>query len=226
MMLSDRLRELKNSLPSGVNLLAVSKGQPAFLIRSLAEKGQLDFGESRLQEALLKMDELKDIDMLRWHFIGRLQSNKVRSVVRYFEFIHSVDSLSLAERISRISAEEERSPKVLLQVKLREDNNKVGFSSNVLCKEWSTLKQLANLQIVGLMTISPLGISQEDKQALFIDCRDLADELGLKECSMGMSNDWQLALRAGSTWLRLGSALFGPRLDPRQLFDRDITKST
>ena len=128
MTLSVRWRDLVDSLPVGVHLLAVSKGHPAALIRQLAELGQQDFGESRLQEALPKLEALADLKVLRWHFIGRLQANKVRAVVRSFAVIHSVDSQPLAERISRIAAEENCCPEVLLQVKLRDDPTKGGFS--------------------------------------------------------------------------------------------------
>ena len=99
--LSLRFQHFQGCLPSGVNLLAVSKGHPATSIRSLIELGQLDFGESRLQEALPKIAEFKELKQISWHFIGRLQSNKVRGVLRSFQVIHSVDSFKLAERISR-----------------------------------------------------------------------------------------------------------------------------
>ena len=115
--LSDRWTALQAELPATARLLAVSKGHPAEAIRALAESGQRDFGESRLQEARPKQELLTDLS-LRWHFIGRLQSNKVRSVVRAFPVIHSVDSLSLAQRLSRIAGEEAQRPEVLLQVKL------------------------------------------------------------------------------------------------------------
>ena len=104
--LADRWRLLRAQIPTGSRLLAVSKGHPAASIRALADQGQREFGESRLQEALPKQEQLADL-AIEWHFIGRLQSNKVRSVVRSFPVIHSVDSLALAQRISRISGEEQ-----------------------------------------------------------------------------------------------------------------------
>ena len=210
-MLSARLRDITDSLPSDVHLLAVSKGHPASSIRSLVELGQCDFGESRLQEALPKLNSLKEIKSIRWHFIGHLQANKVRSVVRSFEFIHSVDSLPLAERISRISGEEKRFPKALLQVKFYEDPNKCGFSPEDLLNNWSKLIKLPHMKLVGLMTMAPININLDDRRNLFKDCRDLANQLNLTECSMGMSADWKEALQSGATWLRLGSILFGDR---------------
>jgi|TARA_B100000959_G_scaffold139188_1_gene146280 hypothetical protein len=195
-----------------VHLLAVSKGHPAALIRQLAELGQQDFGESRLQEALPKLEALADLKVLRWHFIGRLQANKVRAVVRSFAVIHSVDSQPLAERISRIAAEENCCPEVLLQVKLRDDPTKGGFSLEQLKQAWPELVQLPHLKIIGLMTMAPLALDLEQRQELFRDCRDLADQLDLSDCSMGMSGDWPVAIKAGATWLRLGSILFGARI--------------
>ena len=180
------------------------------MIRELAGSGQRAFGESRLQEALPKQEQLADL-ALQWHFIGRLQSNKVRSVVRAFPVIHSVDSLPLAQRVSRIAGEEEQWPEVLLQVKLRPDANKGGFLRDELLSAWTELAALPSMTVIGLMTMAPMGCDADDRRALFQECRELADQLELRECSMGMSGDWQDAAAAGSTWLRLGSVLFGPR---------------
>ena len=212
MILSDLLNDLKKLLPNGVNLLAVSKGHPSKSIRLLVDHGQLEYGESRLQEALPKTIDLSDMDDIRWHFIGRLQANKVRKVVQIFDFIHSVDSFSIAERVARISREENRSPKVMLQVKFFEDPTKGGFSVSELQEGWQHLTELSNLNIIGLMTILPIGLDLDVRRKLFKDCRTFADELGLKDCSMGMSGDWQEAVDAGSTWIRVGSLLFGDRV--------------
>ena len=201
---------MQAELPTTARLLAVSKGHPAEAIRALADGGQRDFGESRVQEARPKQELLADLS-LRWHFIGRLQSNKVRSVVRAFPVIHSVDSLPLAQRLSRIAGEEGQRPEVLLQVKLRPDANKGGFLRDELLSAWSELRSLQSMSVVGLMTMAPMGCEADDRQALFRECRELAELLELGECSMGMSGDWREAAAAGSTWLRLGSVLFGPR---------------
>ncbi len=210
-LIAQRLQALRQELPSGTRLLAVSKGQPAALIRDAVAAGQRSFGESRLQEALAKQAELADLDPLDWHFIGRLQANKARGVVRAFGTIHSVDSLDLARRLARIAAEEGCAPRVLFQVKLRPDPAKTGFEPDELRQAGPELQQLAPLAPVGLMTIAPLGLSQEQLAELFGDCAALARELGLPELSMGMSGDWREAAAAGSTWVRIGSALFGAR---------------
>jgi len=223
-MLSARLRQISNCLPAGVQLLAVSKGHSVSSISALADLGHCDFGESRIQEALLKMDVLKTRKSLHWHFIGRLQSNKVRNVVRAFDFIHSVDSLPLAERISRICGEEKRFPKVMIQVKFREDPTKGGYLPEQLLEEWARLNELPCLKLVGLMTMAPFSLGLNEKRTLFKECRVLADSLNLPDCSMGMSSDWEQALQSGATWLRLGSALFGDR--PKYFnTNTDITKS-
>ncbi len=210
-MLPSRWRNLTNQLPEGVQLLAVSKGQPASSIRQLVDLGQRDFGESRLQEALLKFDSLADCPELRWHFIGRLQSNKVRAVVRSFSVIHSLDSESLLMRVSRIAVEEKRNPQALLQVKFRDDPTKGGFDPIQLLEAWPNLVNLQNLNLIGLMTMAPMQLSLNEKKELFRECRTLADQLGLEHCSMGMSSDWKEAIEAGATWIRLGSMLFGSR---------------
>ncbi len=209
--LAARWQALHVDRPPSARLLAVSKGHPAAAVRCVAELGQSDFGESRVQEALPKQQELIDLQ-LRWHFIGRLQSNKVRPVVKAFDVIHSVDSWLLAERVSRIAEEEGRQPEVLLQVKLRPDPNKGGLSADELGAIWPDLQALPGLRISGLMTMAPLNMAAKQRKALFSDCRALADRLKLTECSMGMSTDWREAADEGSTWLRIGSALFGPRL--------------
>ncbi|MFN7901063.1 MAG: YggS family pyridoxal phosphate-dependent enzyme [Synechococcaceae cyanobacterium] len=209
--LAERLAALRAQLPAGCRLLAVSKGQPAAAIREAVAAGQRSFGESRLQEAQAKQAELADLEPLDWHFIGRLQANKARQVLRHFGTLHALDSLGLALRLQRLAAEESLAPAVFLQVKLRPDPGKTGFEPEALRQAWPQLRQLAPLRFVGLMTIAPLGLGTAQLEELFQDCAALAAELELPELSMGMSGDWREAVAAGSTWVRLGSGLFGPR---------------
>ena len=209
--LEQQFGALGEALPAGSRLLAVSKGHPAASVRQLVALGQRSFGESRLQEAIAKQAELADLGALDWHFIGRLQANKARAVLRQFGTIHSVDSLELAGRLARIAAEEGLAPAVFLQVKLRPDPNKTGLTAAELRQLWPQLQGLAPLRIVGLMTMAPQGLSRAETQALFGECAALGRELGLPELSMGMSGDWPEAAAAGSTWLRIGSGLFGPK---------------
>ncbi|MEB3265719.1 MAG: YggS family pyridoxal phosphate-dependent enzyme [Cyanobacteriota bacterium] len=209
--LADRLAAVRQRLPEGVRLLAVSKGQPVEAIRQAVALGQRSFGESRLQEALAKQEQLADLPPLDWHFIGRLQANKARGVLRAFGTIHSLDSLPLAERLQRIAAEEGLSPAVFAQVKLRLDPTKTGFSADELVALRLRLGEMAPLRLVGLMTIAPLGLAVAERLMLYREAADLARALALPQLSMGMSDDWPEAVAAGATWVRLGSGLFGAR---------------
>ena len=203
--------KIKNKIPSNVNILAVSKGFKSQEIKTIQNLGQDDFGESKFQEAFEKQLILKDQKKIKWHFIGRIQSNKVRKIVQNFEYIHSVDSFEKLQKISHISYEEKKNPLIMLQVKLSEDPTKGGFNPDLLISKWREIQELKNITLKGLMTINPKGLSSKENIELFKKCRSLADSLQLPDCSMGMSGDWEEAIDAGSTWLRLGSLIFGDR---------------
>jgi len=203
--------KIKNKIPSNVNILAVSKGFKSQDIKIIQNIGQYDFGESKFQEAFEKQLTLKDIKTIRWHFIGRIQSNKIRNIVQNFKYIHSVDSFEKLQKISYISSEEKKNPLLMLQVKLCDDTTKGGFDPKLLILKWREIQELKNITITGLMTINPKGLSSKENTELFKKCRSLADSLQLPDCSMGMSGDWEEAIDAGSTWLRLGSLIFGDR---------------
>ena len=203
--------QIKKKLPLNVNLLAVSKGFSSQEIKIINNQGQNDFGESRLQEGIEKQLLLKDSRNIKWHFIGRLQSNKIRKIVQNFEYIHSVDSLEKLLKISNVSFEEKKNPLIMLQVKFSDDPTKGGFNPKILIEKWDQIKKLKSIKIKGLMTINPKGLSSTENFRLFKKCRHLADSLKLQDCSMGMSGDWEEAVEAGSTWLRLGSIIFGNR---------------
>ena len=203
--------KIKNKIPSNVNILAVSKGFKSQEIKTIHNIGQNDFGESKFQEAFEKQMILKDLPQIKWHFIGRIQSNKIRKIVQNFKYIHSVDSLEKLQKISHISYEEKKNPLIMLQVKLSDDPTKGGFNPELLKLKWGEIKELKNITLTGLMTINPKGLSSKENSKLFKKCRSLADSLQLPDCSMGMSSDWQEAIDSGSTWLRLGSLIFGDR---------------
>ncbi len=203
--------KIKNKIPKKVNLLAVSKGFKSQEIKTIYNLGQIDFGESKFQEAFEKQRVLKELIDIRWHFIGRIQSNKIRKIVQNFQYIHSVDSYEKLEKISNISSQEGRKPSLLLQVKFSDDPSKGGFCPKELIERWSKIKQFKDVDIKGLMTINPKGLSSEENKVLFKKCRAMADSLDLIDCSMGMSVDWKEAIESGSTWLRLGSIIFGNR---------------
>ena len=205
--------EIKNKIPSNVNILAVSKGFKSQEIKILNKLGQNHFGESRFQEALEKKLSLKELKEIKWHFIGRIQSNKIKKIVQNFQYIHSVDSYEKLQKISIAASQEMKNPKLMLQVKFLNDPNKGGFNPDSLRDKWIEIQRIKNLNIVGLMTINPKGLSSKENLELFKKCRALADTFDLSDCSMGMSGDWREAISAGSTWLRLGSIIFGDRFN-------------
>ena len=210
MNFSDYL-EIKNKIPINVKILAVSKGFKSQEIKTIQSLGQNHFGESKVQEALEKQLILKDLKKIKWHFIGRIQSNKIRKIVQNFQYIHSVDSFKKLQKISYISSEEKKNPSIMLQIKLSDDPTKGGFNPELLKLKWREIQELKNIKLIGLMTINPKGLSSNQNSELFKKCRSLADSLELPDCSMGMSGDWKEAIDAGATWLRLGSIIFGDR---------------
>ena len=202
---------IKEKLPKNVHLLAVSKGFDSDLIRKINDLGQNHFGESKFQEAYEKRLLLKNIENLKWHFIGKIQSNKIRKIVKYFDYIHSVDSIKHLLKISNAAIDIGKKQKIMIQLKLTNDPSKGGMQPDALLSEWNKIKKIPNLEIIGLMTINPKGLSSKENLKLFASCREIANSLNLTDCSMGMSNDWNEAIEAGSTWLRLGSLIFGQR---------------
>ena len=203
--------KIKNKIPSNVNILAVSKGFKSQEIKTIQNIGQNDFGESKFQEAFEKQLILKDLKQIKWHFIGRIQSNKIRKIVQNFNYIHSVDSFEKLKKISILASEEKKNPLIMLQVKFSDDPTKGGFNPEHLISKWREIQELKNIALSGLMTINPKGLNSKENLDLFKKCRALADSLQLPDCSMGMSGDWEEAIEAGSTWLRLGSLIFGDR---------------
>ena len=203
--------KIRNKIPPNVNILAVSKGFKSQEILTIQNLGQNDFGESKFQEAFEKQLILKDLQQIKWHFIGRIQGNKIRKIVQNFKYIHSVDSFEKLKKISNISHEEKKNPLIMLQVKLSDDPSKGGFNPELLLLKWREIQELKNITLTGLMTINPRGLSSKENSELFKKCRNLADSLKLPDCSMGMTGDWEEAIDAGSTWLRLGSLIFGDR---------------
>ena len=134
--------KIKNKLPSNVNILAVSKGFKSQEIKTIQNIGQNDFGESKFQEAFEKQLILKDLKQIKWHFIGQLQSNKIRKIVQNFKYIHSVDSFEKLQKISNIAFEEKKIPSIMLQVKLSDDPTKGGFNPELLMLKWREIQEL------------------------------------------------------------------------------------
>ena len=198
-----------------VQLIAVSKKQDAEKVRAAFDAGQPTFGESKVQEARAKIPLLPSA--VRWHFIGHLQKNKIRHALPLFEVFHSVDSLALAQDIKRIADEEGVRPRVLLEVNVAGEGSKFGFAPEKLKEEMESLLQLGRLEIEGLMTIPPFASDAEESRPYFVQLRELRDELEqqfalkLPQLSMGMSNDYDVAIEEGATVVRVGTAIFGER---------------
>ncbi|NUN04448.1 MAG: YggS family pyridoxal phosphate-dependent enzyme [Bdellovibrio sp.] len=200
-------------------ILAVSKLQPEDRIRALYAQGQRQFGENYVQEALEKIQHLQDLQ-IEWHLIGSLQKNKAKFVVGQFALIHSVDSLELAEVLSRQCVNKKVSQNILLQVNVAHEDSKGGFTPNAVKSLWGQLTELPQIHIQGFMTMPPLTETGAEVRPYFMELRHLRDELktktnlsvhSLQELSMGTSHDYPVAIEEGATIVRLGTILFGER---------------
>jgi pyridoxal phosphate enzyme (YggS family) len=203
-----------------VELVAISKTHEAEKVHAALDAGQQLFGESRVQEARAKIPLLPS--SARWHFVGRLQKNKIRHALPLFELFHSVDSLELAREMNRIADEEGLHPRVLLEVNVAGEGSKIGFAADSLRAEMEALLELPRLTIEGLMTIPPLASEAESSRKYFSALRNLRDQfaeqfhVGLPQLSMGMSGDFPVAIEEGATLVRVGTAIFGKRTRPKQ----------
>ena len=212
--IGDRLNHIRVNIPPQVKLVAVSKYTTTEAIRAAYNAGVRDFAESRVQEAKIKQTELADLTDITWHMIGSLQSNKAKQALSQFDWIHSIDRLSLAEQCDRLISDLGKSPKLLLQVKLAEDPNKSGWSESELLADLPKLAKLQNLNIVGLMTILPIGLDESQAYAVFSNVAKLAIKMrslgwaNIQELSMGMSADYAIAVKAGASIIRIGSQIF------------------
>jgi len=206
--------------PSSVTLLAVSKGQSPEAIRAASEAGLILFGESKVQEAKVKISMCPG--KLRWQMIGHLQSNKCRDAVHLFEMIQSVDSLSLAREINKFAGNSAKTLPILLEVNVAGESSKFGYPPERLLAELMEINALPRIEIHGLMTIAPWAEDPEKVRPIFRRLRELKTEceqiLGapLPHLSMGMSGDFEIAIEEGSTLVRIGTALFGARASARK----------
>src|SRR2546423_5458532 len=202
-----------------IELVAISKTHEAEKVRAAFDAGQQLFGESRVQEARAKIPLLPSA--ARWHFVGRLQRNKVRHALPLFELFHSVDSLDLARDMNRIADEEGLHPRVLLEVNVAGEGSKIGFPPDILRSQMDALLELPRLTIEGLMTIPPLAPEAEASRKYFVALRELREQLAaefqmqLPQLSMGMSDDFVVAIEEGATLIRVGTAIFGERTPAR-----------
>jgi pyridoxal phosphate enzyme (YggS family) len=192
-----------------VTLVGVSKGQPASSVEAAYVAGLSDFGENRVQEAAPKIETLRSAGVTpRWHMIGHLQRNKVAAALGLFDILHTVDSERLAEAIDQQTKER---ASVLVEVNVAGEASKHGVAPAEVAALVAMLTRLPNIDVCGLMTVAPQVDNPEDVRGIFGELRRLRDGLGLRELSMGMTDDFEVAVEEGSTLVRVGRAIFGPR---------------
>jgi len=214
-----RAAERAGRNPAEISLVAVTKTCSPEVIQAAYVAGLRDFGENRLQEAIPKIEALRHLTNLRWHMIGHLQSNKARKCADYFHMIQSVDTFELAQRLSLHGAQTNRPIRILIEVNTSGEATKFGYPTEKLLDEIGRLADLPHLQIAGLMTIGPLTQDERRVRQAFIVLRELFGKIrsrpGLSEefkiLSMGMTDDFELAIAEGSNMLRIGRGLFGER---------------
>lgn len=205
--------------PGDIRLIAVSKTFPTEDVVTAIAAGQRDFGENRVQEALAKIDGTRSTTPIEWHLIGHLQSNKAKKAAQSFTWIHSIDSLDLLQKIDAAAAEAGTRPHVLIQVDLAHEATKSGADVADVPAIVNTAMTGRAVQLAGLMIVPPIAENPEDARPWFRKLRELRDQLvesgvpaeALRELSMGMSHDFEVAIEEGATMVRVGSAIFGHR---------------
>lgn len=210
-MISKNLQHIKSTLPENVTLVAVSKTKPISDIQEAYNAGQRIFGENKIQEMVDKFDALpKDIE---WHMIGHLQSNKVKYMAHFVDLIHGVDKFKTLKEINKQAKKHNRVINCLLQAKIAKEETKFGFTFNeiasILASEETS--ELKNINIVGLMGMATFTEDKEQLTEEFLSLKNFFDTQKLQTLSMGMSGDYQLAIKNGSTMVRVGSSIFGHR---------------
>jgi len=227
-LISENLKNVKQRIikaakrvgrdPSGIKLLAVTKEQTNVTITEGIQAGITILGENKVQEAIHKIEVLGRSG-LEWHFIGRLQQNKVKFIFDLFDLIHSVDSVSLAEAIHKKAQRIGSCMPILLQINISGEKSKLGINPLNLAEEIKKIAKFEGVKVCGLMTIPPFNSNPENSRLHYVRLRDLRNacsslnipEICLDELSMGMSNDFEVAIEEGATMVRVGTRLFGPR---------------
>lgn len=198
-----------------VAIVAVSKGHSAEMVNEAAALGIRIFGENKVQEAKAKIQLC--VSGISWHLVGHLQTNKAKDAVQLFDMIHSVDSLKLAEELNKRAAQFEKKIPILLEVNISGETSKFGYFPELLPGELEKIAALPNLDIQGLMTMAPFTENPEDTRPVFRKLRELKEKCqeilnrNLPHLSMGMSNDFEIAVEEGATLVRIGTAIFGER---------------
>jgi pyridoxal phosphate enzyme (YggS family) len=208
-----------NRSSNEITLIAISKTHPTETLRAAIELGVSDLGENRVQEAEGKITELGRM-AARWHLVGHLQENKARRAINLFDVVHSLDSVSLAQRLDRLCASEGRDElPVLAQIDLGGEESKTGIDPKALTPLLDAVAECGRLRLIGLMTLPPYFENAEDGRPFFKSLRELRDQLRTEgrfgndkgELSMGMSHDFEVAIEEGATMIRVGTAIFGER---------------
>jgi PLP dependent protein len=213
-VIAENLNKVLNTIPSEVLLVAVSKTKPNSDIMVAYEAGQRVFGENKVQDMAAKAEALpKDI---QWHMIGHLQSNKVKYIASFVSLIHGIDSLKLLKEVNKRAAQHKRVIDCLLQIHVAQEETKFGLDETEARAVISTVEELKNIRIVGLMGMATNTSDEAQVRKEFAGLKDLAIKLKTENCllptvSMGMSGDYLLAIQEGSTMVRVGSAIFGSR---------------
>ena len=198
----------KLNINKNPKVVAVSKTFKIDKILPLIEHGHIDYGENKVQEAVEKWTDIKKINsQIKLHMIGKLQTNKVKFAVRIFDYIHSVDSEKLAKKIADEQIKINKKIKIFLQVNIGDENQKSGINKNKVGQLVSFVKEIG-LNVIGLMCIPPVN---SDPEGYFVEMKKLNKDLGLEELSMGMSSDYLIAAKNFSTYVRVGSSIFGQR---------------
>ena len=226
-MLKENLENVKRNIQKAamktgrneneITLIAVSKTYPASAIEELYKLGQLHFGENKVQELMSKIPDISQ--EVHWHLIGHLQTNKVKYVVGNVKLIHSVDSLKLAQEISKQSTKKNIVSEVLLEVNIANEDSKFGFTKEEVYRALADLNALSGIKVKGLMTVAPYVEDPEYNRPVFKELYNLSvdirkqklDNISIEILSMGMSNDYEVAIEEGSNMIRVGTALFGQR---------------
>lgn len=205
----DRAAERAGRSPADITIVAVTKGVAVEAIEAAIKAGIRHIGENRVQEARAKIERLSTLELQpMWHMVGHLQTNKVKTAVQIFDIIHSINSLRLAEAVSQRA---QAIIPVLLQVNVSGEGTKSGFSVAELSQAAEEVARLPRLEVKGLMTIAPMVADTEEVRPIFQRLRQLRDELGLEHLSMGMTDDFEVAVEEGATMVRIGRAIFGQR---------------
>lgn len=229
-MISENLYEVRKKIdkaceragrnPSEVTLIAVSKTKPVDMILEAYNAGSINFGENKVQELAEKIEHFKDYTDINWHMIGHLQTNKIKYIIDKVSLIHSVDSLNLATKISEHAVKHNVTANILIEVNVGMEESKFGLATEDTLNLIKSISLLDNIKVRGLMTVAPYVENPEDNRQIFRTLKNLCvdikakniDNVSMDVLSMGMTNDYEIAIEEGATMVRVGTGIFGNRI--------------